>query len=114
MPGITRSERTRSTLPCRSSQTCRAASPFSASARGPQDAPFLASHARHPQIRKNQIDFAVQVVANLQGGFPILGFGDAVAQLLQTLADITANCGFVFDDQYGLPAGLRVRLAASQ
>ena len=73
---------------------------------------FIASHARHHQVGKDQIDFAVQSVANLQRGLPILSFDDVVAQLLQTLAHIAANGGFVFDDQYGLPARLRVRLAA--
>ena len=75
---------------------------------------FIASHARHHQVGKDQIDFAVQTVVNLQRGLPILSFDDVVTQLLQTLTHIAANGGVVFDDQDGLPARLRVRLAAHQ
>src|ERR1019366_1869923 len=47
-----------------------------------------------------------------QRGLPISRFNNLVSHLLQTLANVAANHGFVFDEQYGLSVRLRVCLAA--
>src|SRR5208337_4094258 len=50
-------------------------------------------------------------LADPQRSLPAFSLEDAVSQLLQTLADVAPNHGFVLDHEHGLPTGILERRA---